>query len=155
MSENRDRLEKVAGEFGNGAHVTVPKEWEGHIVYMERVCPFIPPAFADVREEKEIVMDIDTGETLIGEVMEFDVSINGDNKGMSLEMQIDTGRDFYKVTSERSVGEESWDSEFEVSKAVSGNEAKGSDEVVTLTSGGMWRPEGTLESIAVKRAMEV
>lgn len=155
MSETRDRLEKVAAEFGNGAHVTVPKDWQGQIVYIEKVCPFIPRAFSDVREEKEVVVDVDTGATFIGEVIEFDVSIDGDNKGMSLNMKLDTGKDFYRVEGERSVGEDSWDSEFTVSKAVSGDEAKGSDEIVTLTSGGMWRPEGKLESIAVKQTMEV
>lgn len=155
MSENRERLEKIASEFGNGAHVTVPKEWEGHILYIEKVCPFIPNVFSDVEEEREVVMDIDTGETVSGEVIEFNVSIDRDNKGMSLDMKIDTGHDFYRVEGERNVGDDSWSSEFDVSKGVSGDEARGSDEVITLTEGEMWRPVGTLESLAVKQKMEV
>lgn len=157
MGDSYDRMEQVASEFGNGAHVTVPKEWEGDIIDVERVCPFVPHQFSDVEEGGEVVVDLASGETISGEVMKFDVSTNQDNKGVSLNMKIDTGHDFYRIEGERSVGEESWGSEFDVSKAVSGDEAYGADGIVSLEvdegQGEMWHPEGTLKSIAVKQTI--
>lgn len=147
----KDRFEAEATKFGNGAHVTVPKEWMGSIVRVERVGSWYPPLFEDVAEGAKVFVETKDGEEFSGEVFEFDMTVKP--KKMYSRILVDTGHDLYRIETSRNVGEDGWSGTYTLERGVGGDEIQESDEVLELDSsvegGAIWEPEGEVDGLAV------
>lgn len=163
MTSNDSPYEAVVKEFGNGAHITVPKDWLGDIIQLERVSSHNPPLFTDVETGKEVVVDVelidnqhrrrgytDTDITVTGEVT--DHSITDSKKQMTATVCIDGENRLYRITVEREVGDDGWnDSEYSIEESIDVSEFEQTDEVISLTGDTAWVPLGTVTSFAVKQ----
>jgi hypothetical protein len=164
--ENQKKYEVAVKEFGNGAHITVPKEWIGQIAQVELVGPYCPPLFNQVTEECEIFMDVGINDdekemesgfdedvlSVTGEVIEFEQTVNNDNSGMSAQVLIDAKTQFYRVRIQREAGDDGWDeSEYIVEKDISGDEMQETDEIISMVGGSMWKPIGNVNGFGVKQ----
>lgn len=169
MSEQQQRFEALVKEFGNGAHVTVPKEWMGQIAQVEFVGPYCPPLFSTVSEGAGVILDIDTNEdelacdsglddeitTVSGEVLEFNQKVRNDNSGMIAQVLIDANNRFYRIEIDRDAGADGWeDSQYTVERDISGDEIQETDKVISMEGGSMWKPVGAVESFGVKQKVK-
>jgi len=168
MVDEDKRYEVVVKEFGNGAHITVPKEWIGQIAQVELVGPYCPPLFDNVATGRNVMMDIqvnddelacenglsDTSVTVTGEVIEFNNDFSNDNSEMKSEILIDAENQFYRVTVRRDAGDDGWqDSEYEVERDMDTDEFTDSDRIISLEQSGMWKPVGVVEGFGVKQSV--
>lgn len=164
--ENKTQYETVVKEFGNGAHITVPKEWVGDLVHIEHIGPYRPPLFKNVSQNCEVVMDIDLNEdelqleagldetenSVEGEVIKFEDQIQDDGTEIRFTLVIDTGKDFYKIEIKRDSGDDGWsESEYTVRRTMDSDEGLETNEIVTVNGKAMWKPIGTVSTFAVKK----
>lgn len=166
MNDTQKRYEVVVKEFGNGAHITVPKEQIGQIAQVEFIGPYCPPLFSQVEEGAEVVMDIEVNDdekacesglsddvvAVSGEVMEFEQNVKSDGSGMRTLVLLDTGHQFYRVEIERDAGDDGWaDSEYRVERDINGDEMQETDRIISMEGGSMWKPVGTVDGFGVKQ----
>lgn len=144
-------IETEAVEFGNGAHVTVPKEWVGSMVRLRRVGSYVPPMFHGVEEGKTVFVEVDSLDApLSGDVIEF--KQNPQEEYLQFRLRLDTGHDIYRLTTKRPVGADSWDdSECTIEKVIDGDEMQETDEIIEMSEGGLWKPVGAVTGVAVQR----
>lgn len=168
MTNHKKKFEVVAKEFGNGAHITVPKDWIGQIAQVELVGPYCPPLFAQVSEGADAVLDITINEdekqcesglsndveTVSGEIIEFEQNISSDNSGMRVYLILDASNRFYRVEIQREAGDNGWEeSEYTVERDISGDEMQETDEIISMEGGSMWKPIGTVNGFGVKQTV--
>lgn len=153
MMDSETKFEAVVQEFGNGAHVTIPKDWLNDIVVIERVSSLCPDLFSDAQEGAKVIIEIDDGETVTGEVSDFDVEVQDKQNSMWSQIIVSTGEepsDAYRVTTRRDAGDDGWENEYTVEKKI--EDMNETSEIIALNGDGMWVEEGTVESLAVKQS---
>lgn len=165
---DKERYETVAKEFGNGAHITVPKQWEGHLFEVKHIGPYCPPLFENIEEEVEIAMNIEvnddeleinTGlnnseEEISGEVIKFEQSIKNDGKEVKAVVVIDTGSRFYKIEVNREAGDNGWEnSQYKVFRDMNSEELTETNEIIELEGRAIWKPVGNVLSFGVKQTL--
>ena len=138
-------------EFGNGAHVILPKDWTGKLARIEAVGAWVPPLFTGFDKGDTVFVETDDETQLNGDVIEYDISTDGDR--IRAYFLLDTGRDFYRISIERDGMSDQWPSNYSLERAVDGDEAREEiDEVISLepseNGGAMWAPVGSVTGIA-------
>jgi len=140
-------------EFGNSAHTILPKDLIGQTARIEIVGSWIPPLFEGVQEGTEVILEKTSGDRIDGEV----IDIKSDDFGAETRHQfvLDTGRNFYRVSIRRDWDEDEWPDEYQLEKAVSGEEFREEvDEIVSLEGGELWAPDGEIQGLAVMESAD-
>lgn len=162
-TKNASGVEGRVVEFGNGAHITLPKEWVDEMVRVERLGPWVPEAFSSLSAGQEarfefmfgneemavdgVVSDdgvevIEVNETTMISRVLFEVETNGENIGTT-----------YRVVTRRSVGDDGWVNEYVVSKDMTKDEMDEYNEVFSMDGDGMWKELGELTAISPRQSV--
>lgn len=150
-SKPKNRYEARATEFGNSAHITVPKDWRGGLVRVEHIGDWCPPLFAGIEQGTKVFVETDTEEELSGEVFKFEHNTSSD--GMSAYILFDTGHEIHRIETSRDVGDDGWPDDYTLKKAIGTDEIHDSDEILHLDGsvdgGAIWEPDGRVNGLAI------
>lgn len=154
MMDTETKFEAVVQEFGNGAHITVPKDWLNDIIVVENVCSLCPDLFTDAKEGAEVIIEVSNEDVVSGVVENFDVQVQDKKDSMWSQIVVSTGEgdsEYYRVTTRREAGDDGWENEYTVERKLDDVEMEETDEIIALGEDGMWVEDGVVESLAVKQ----
>lgn len=162
MSEEdpQDKFETIPKEFGNGAHIVVPKDWAGDIVQLKRVGPQMPETFQNIEVSNFVEAEFETGEEtwISGPVTEVQLNISETEMKAYITLEEDHKdedvHDLYRIEANRSAGDDGWVNDFKIFKHLTEVEIEDIDDeekLVELGDGdGTAVQVGTLKELSVK-----
>lgn len=157
--DSLNQFETTPKEFGNGAHVVVPKDWSDDIILLKRVGPQVPPQFHGVAKERFVEAEFEEGEELwiSGPVVEVKNDVSDKNMHAHIVLEEDHQdedvHNLYRIETDREAGDDGWCNGYEIYKFLTPVEIEEADdeiELVELPTGDTMRRVGTLKELSVK-----
>lgn len=157
-----DKFEAIVKEFGNGAHVTLPKEYIGDIMKIERVCSLTPSLFEGITDDAEVIIDAtvpediecpveDTGDvTIMGVVTDSEFYLSDENRTMHQKILVEGENRRYRIETQRDAGDEGW-GEYTLEQEIDSDEMDETGEVISMEPREWWVDIGSVTSLAVKK----